>query len=227
MVSHVERFHKGNVPQKSGCDQCNVKYCYKTSLNRHNRFVHSKNKQISCKICNRVSANSETLKQHIDQVHKNTIRHQCNICSQTFSRNNYVIAHQKSNHASSKQKKIYRPKKNGKFTCGYCFRESQTKAVLERHIKITHEGSQKTPCLKCDKIFVCIGTLNKHMKEMHEKMRFQCDICNKTFCSINSLKIHFKKSHEKTRFRFVCDICNKTFCRTNVLKMHFKTIHVN
>ena len=48
MVSHVERFDKGKVPQKFGCDQCNVKYCYKTSLNRHKRFVQSKNKQISC-----------------------------------------------------------------------------------------------------------------------------------------------------------------------------------
>ena len=84
-----------------------------------------------CEICYKLIANSENLKVHINQVHKK-IRDQCNICTKTFSTKYHLIVHQKSNHASSKQKKIYRPKKNGKFTCGYCFRESQTKAVLER-----------------------------------------------------------------------------------------------
>ena len=189
--SHIARFHSGNIRQKFDCDLCNVKLSEKANLNRHKKLVHTDSSQVSCEKCSKVFSSDDSLKRHIDHVH-NKIRHQCNICNKTFSA---IRAHQKLH----QHKKIKYPIKSNlkKFTCAYCSKEWQTKTLLRNHIKVVHEESQKTSCPNCDKIFVCnVTALSRHMEQIHEKIRFECDICCKSFCRTSALKTHYKKIHE-------------------------------
>ena len=50
------------------------------------------------------------------------------------------------------------------------------------------------PCQKCDKVYTDPRPLRRHIKVIHEKLRFTCDICEKQFRNKEDLKIHSMES---------------------------------
>jgi len=83
---------------------------------------------------------------------------------------------------------------NGQYPCRRCNKHFTQTGSLLRHIKTVHEGI-KFSCDSCDQTFTQKGTLNTHIKTVHEGMKFPCDLCDHTFTQKASLYTHKKKIH--------------------------------
>ena len=113
-----------------------------------------------------------------------------------------------------------------------------------------HEARRALPCDKCDKTFLYLQSLRKHIRLTNDKIIPKCDLCglkvaelgkhkarkhslsrtyltciecDKKFASKRNLKHHFQSVHEGVRFN--CDQCKKTFTFNESLKSHVKTQH--
>eukprot|EP01083_Nonionella_stella_P134126 408087_1 len=90
-----------------------------------------------------------------------------------------------------------------------CEPESSTSSThsssISGHIR------QQFPCESCDKTFTHKYNLNRHTRDVHEKIRqFSCESCDKTFTQKCYLKIHINTVHEKL-CPFACELCDKKF----------------
>ena len=55
------------------------------------------------------------------------------------------------------------------------------------------EGNSKMQCEHCKKIFTQIGSLNRHVKTIHEGIRYRCTNCNTLRSSQQALNTHYIK----------------------------------
>ena len=92
--------------------------------------------------------------------------------------------------------------------------------------------SDSKQCKVCFKKFLCSGTLNRHMRELHEgKPRFiercRCGACGKIYLGWDSLNRHLKSAHGQTQSNIGlrCETCKKTFTNADYLKRHLKSVH--
>ena len=89
------------------------------------------------------------------------------------------------------------------------------------HIKIRY------PCNRCD--FQARGTsdLNKHIRAIHEGIKFECDYegCNYKCAARNMLKYHAQFKHEG--IYYPCDMCGNRYMEPRALKNHVKNKHNN
>ena len=76
------------------------------------------------------------------------------------------------------------------------------KTALKKHILTQHEGvrvklEKKFPCEVCNKLFIEIRLVKRHMTEVHEGVRsHKCESCGKMFARKSNLKIHVDKVHK-------------------------------
>ena len=68
---------------------------------------------------------------------------------------------------------------------------------------------------------------SRHIKQIHEKIRFKCDHCNETFSAKSSLKLHLQAKHSENEAKHKCDRCNKIFALPFYLKRHIQYSHEN
>lgn len=100
-----------------------------------------------------------------------------------------------------------------------------------KSMNITLIEQKKLICDICNKIFSQSGSLNRHKKISHEKLKpFECEYCKKCFGYKASLKGHINDIHTKIDF-FECEICNKKITnKSNIkphLRMHLKELQKN
>lgn len=86
-------------------------------------------------------------------------------------------------------------------------------------------------CNFCSKSFGYAASLYRHIKSIHEQIRFNCFKCKATFTQKSSLKIHMKSLHKtdlKNNGSFDCskESCKKTFWNRKLLQKHLQT-HVD
>jgi len=62
-----------------------------------------------------------------------------------------------------------------------------------------HEGLKPFKCSICDVSFTQIGSMNKHIKCVHEGQKFNCSICNASFTRGGNLKKHIARVHERDK----------------------------
>lgn len=88
---------------------------------------------------------------------------------------------------------------------------SGTGADDEEHTNenvIVEDEPKQYECLKCNKKFTQLHSLNKHSK-MHIESTFICELCGKSFGCQSHLKRHLKEAHEPKNSSFTCTICGK------------------
>jgi hypothetical protein len=69
--------------------------------------------------------------------------------------------------------------------------------------------------------------VKKHVKSIHEGIKFNCGICNKGFTQNNNLERHVLRVHEGIKEVYEkkkCNICNETILWGH-LKRHMETVH--
>ncbi|KAF7270570.1 hypothetical protein GWI33_016461 [Rhynchophorus ferrugineus] len=83
-----------------------------------------------------------------------------------------------------------------KVQCDVCNKMYSSKDVLRKHKKKIH-GSNKFPCIKCDKSYGDFKELNNHLKKNHTGLRpYYCPHCPNSFGEEHSLKTHIKRIHQ-------------------------------
>ena len=87
-------------------------------------------------------------------------------------------------------------------------------------------------CQLCDKTLSCLGNLNKHVKEVHNKEKkvkvYNCTACDSKFSFKKYLAKHINTVHKekkKVHPGIKCKICNSTFTTKLSLKGHIRAFH--
>ena len=74
-------------------------------------------------------------------------------------------------------------------------------------------------CDICNKLFSNKSSLTKHIKSVHEKIKFKCEICGKELSRKDKLQRHKKTVHWGSS-EFECTVCEKKFSRKENLQAH-------
>lgn len=103
--------------------------------------------------------------------------------------------------------------------CQICNREFVDVAVLQKHLT-THTDDSLFPCKICGNAFTAKNLLNSHMKIHHEEKPYSCKICLNNFHSTSSLQYHMTK-HDSGK-KCICSHCDKEFTKMSSLKVHLR-----
>ena len=68
---------------------------------------------------------------------------------------------------------------------------------LKVHIKLKHENVQSFKCKDCDYVCKRSDYLTRHVRSIHENVRFQCHQCEYQATRKQYLESHIKKIHQK------------------------------
>jgi len=135
-----------------------------------------------------------------------------------------------------------------KFPCDHCYKQFNTEAQLNKHIKVFERLEKKVEikqCLYCVEQFQMVGGgLNKdfvkhlillhgdkaqessfrEIMERHQKLILQCDYCSESFNDEKSKEIHLRLAHPEAESEnvFCCHVCGKVYERYSTLFGHMK-----
>ena len=108
------------------------------------------------------------------------------------------------------------------FNCKQCPSHYNQISHLKRHIKSIHEGV-KYECNQCDHLFKTKDALKTHFQSKHEGVNYACDKCDYQASEKNALKDHIQSKHQG--IKFVCDQCDCQFSWKTDLYKHKRTKH--
>ena len=202
--------------QKWSCEVCKTNYSSKNSLRNHRSLLHNPTRDIdvNCDICGK-QVRKTKLNRH-KETHKN-IKYDCDVCGKLLSSKETLSAHRKS-HTSKDQT----------FECQVCQKILKTRTGLWLHKVSKHEDNpaKSFHCDQCSSVFKMKGSLNVHLKTVHDRIHCSCGICGKTFSHPRYLKNHKQQIHGDYQ-TFECDFCKKQFTYKPNLRKHVKIVHEN
>ena len=109
---------------------------------------------------------------------------------------------------------------HGGIKCPHCEKRFSVRNGYNQHIKVVHL-KERFPCNVCGKDFGCKTGLTTHMN-MHMGLKpYQWEMCDKTFPGMDNLYRH-KRLHCKGQIEATCPVCGKTLPRKEYLEKHMK-----
>ncbi|XP_061175186.1 zinc finger protein 845-like [Saccostrea echinata] len=180
--THVRLKHSTVRPFE--CNICNKKYALRTLLNQHVRFQHCNERPVSCNICGKGFRTKSQLQKHSYSHRENTI--DCEACEhKSWTMEGYKI------HLVATHPELAMEKKIHHYTCQYCNRKFAVLHQYKRHLAI-HTGQKPHKCNHCDYACSSLGTLNSHIKRVHNPSSriFQCNFCFMTFAEAGKMYRH-------------------------------------
>lgn len=151
----------------------------------------------------------------------------CGTCSRGFTTAKHLELHEKQHTASNKCKyiAIFSSLRLGLIQmiliiaalCVECGKSFKSASSLDYHLMV-HRGEKPFACKRCAMRFTGKRHLLIH-EQIHNDMKYACDICQKTFSTVVTMKAHQKKVHEN-RPRVTCDICHRQYYSNYHLKRH-------
>ncbi len=109
------------------------------------------------------------------------------------------------------------------FRCEICQAAFKEAKKLRRHENSVH-GNIKAKCLKCDRVYSCRESLQKHLASSHENAQiYRCTKCPRQFQSQKSLRDHIGLVHENKMHE--CNLCNKKYSYKDNLNRHIAMFH--
>ena len=164
------------------------------------RKIHSEGRRrYQCKQCDQSYAFPQSLRTHVRVEHEGSLTFRCDFCNKNFSKDDGLKRHIK----------YHCPKTR--------IQMAHTSATMPKR-----KGCSGW-CQTCNKTF---GNLRQHVRVVHEKVKFFCDICPKAYCSKDRLKIHIAK-HMGIKPPFECNNCEKKYFDKRDLTKHIKVKHEN
>jgi len=134
-------------------------------------------------------------------------RFACDQCDHTYSNKANLDKHKRVDHQGVR------------YTCD-CGAEFKSKYHLETHVASIHHNERHV-CGECSKTFTRKDHLVAHMNS-HMGIRYSCD-CGATFTQRSSLNKHIKSIHLK--YRYTCEICGSIFTEKGNLSAHKRLLH--
>ena len=115
-----------------------------------------------------------------------------------------------------------------KIICDVCASVFNSDQILQRHIRMAHEGNALFKCQHCEQTFMekqCYeGHLNKHLNIKP----YSCMTCNKTFVYKTSLSRHVVVCSGPTTGdvkEYRCHVCNAVLASKASLANHVSGVH--
>ena len=135
--------------------------------------------------------------------------------------------------------------KDTNVNCPYCDYVAAQPRCLRPHIEVKHLNMRESfSCEICGKVYTSRSAVTLHMKSVHEKIRYSCDVegCDYVcasgkfisyfpssvevhICFISGQQLKNHKLHTHEGVVFTCDRCGKTFATKSRMKKHVNTIH--
>lgn len=172
----------------------------------------SKNSKFSCNICHKELSTFSSFNGHMKLKHPNEMKNllSCQFCNKKFIYKHSLQRHIKINHFDGKIHFL---------ECDFCGKIYNDKHHFHDHVQ-NHIPKEK--CRLCNSEYKK-WDMKRHMRQVHTKGEFNCEICNKVFETNIRLRRH-EKYHNKN---LKCEICNKLFLYKFELKNHRLKIHEN
>lgn len=99
------------------------------------------------------------------------------------------------------------------------------KGSLTRHVKSRHEKLRPHKCEQCRKSFSALWTLRVHQRNVHLKAKpHKCHLCDKSFGELFNKSKHVAIVHEGKR-PFSCPICSRAFGYKGDMRKHVLELH--
>ncbi|KAF0761637.1 Uncharacterized protein FWK35_00006312 [Aphis craccivora] len=130
-----------------------------------------------------------------------------------------------------------------KFQCYYCSAKFDEFVHLKEHSVARHRDlNKKTECNQCNKIFLTVSDLQRHVKQTHptkkdrdlsestslrpsKRSPYTCHLCDKTFSRFCDLLDHDEIQHDDLPKKYRCGVCSKMFLMEDRAKVHFNFYH--
>ena len=180
LASSVIKGLKGKkVLKKSfGCSYCEKHFSQAKHAKRHERRIHTGEKQFAFKVAKDMLAKSP--EDTVINGHKKKDR----TSDHTNNENRQVLANS--------------DKKSATFSCDLCNKNLTTLGILKRHVRMVHEKIKPAVCDICNKNFISSYHLSRHVRVVHEKIKpFNCQECGKKFGVKSTLTIHLQFKHKR------------------------------
>ena len=65
----------------------------------------------------------------------------------------------------------------------------------------------------------------RHVQQVHEQSRINCDRCGKSFAKSENLQMHISSVHDQSPKEYVCEHCHKAFGHKTQLYKHQYQVH--
>ena len=212
---HIQSFHQ---EKNIKCPHCEATFSVKKYLKVHLRLQHSpeSNKKVSqfvtCTYSDFRCFLPVFLKNHMKVIHKDGSRAEliCDECGHQGLGNNW---NDFKRHLKDNHDIIYKERYDHvrNVNCPQCNKKFSFQEDMKKHIKAMHEGI-KYSCDQCDYQSGYKNLLRHHIKRVHELYRYKCTLCNELFEYSGLLRDHIRVNHEG--LPYVCQIC----CRPHILK---------
>lgn len=137
------------------CDFCSQQFTLKTTLARHIRNIHYKEKNGTCDVCGKTFFDRHNLNLHKVR-HSNMKPFECDVCKKKFPRIEALKLH----------KRIH--DNDRRYVCKICGKSFIQWVSLSMH-KVVHTDERNFKCPICDKAFKDKKTMGKHCKNVHQK----------------------------------------------------------
>ena len=106
--------------------------------------------------------------------------------------------------------------------CDKCDKQFSNQFSLDRHLKSVHEGV-KYPCDQCNHKATLKDSLQKHIKAIHDGVKYPCLQCSYKASFQSDLLIHQKSVHKGVKYP--CGKCNFVGSAASSLNHHIKSFH--
>jgi KRAB domain-containing zinc finger protein len=185
LKAHLRDFHA--TKRKFQCKICPSQLNSRDNLAKHEK---NHNKKFECNICKRMYSTKTKLNRHKRNNHENPGSFECETCGKKFNLKENLKNHQLT-HKKDRLKSL---------KCPRCDYQTDMKYRINRHQNFHERQDRKFALMKnpikCEKCpyYYCKNqtALKIHMRRVHSKKLFQCDLCAKFFKRKEHLTTHIK-----------------------------------
>jgi len=147
---------------------------------------------------------------------------QCSICDVSISVRADMYTHIRSMHRNEVNTKAKEPQNNEDCDGSLCkklYGVKQSKSWCQKCLKELPKKIKKEHqlCPECGK---SVPSLKNHLKRMHSKEKFICDICSREYHNFELMQEHKRAVHEKVP----CTECGKLI-GVKLMKRHIQSAH--
>ena len=178
---HVDSSH---MEKYLSCRFCKKEFFSVVNFMKHYREHLSKYK-FKCKKCGTITSCKNSLSNHMAAVHLHQKNFKCDLCDKSYKDKYALKGHIQSKH------------EDRKFPCEYCNHLSVSQASLFLHRKLKHENVKSFKCKDCDYVCRRSDYLKRHIRSIHENLRFPCNYCEYQATRKQYLESHIKTIHNK------------------------------
>ena len=180
LIRHMK--YKHSIEGKTTCETCHKSF-------PDEDFPKHECNQYICNDCGKILKSKGALENHIQCFHRiNERSHICNVCGKGFTQASNLRTHIQTQHGSKKEPT----------PCPECGVKVKN---LKCHMRFVHtpDDQRKHQCQHCGKGFDFLKSLDKHMMNMHLKLkpyncRYGCDI---SYNDTSNRNHHERKRHGK------------------------------